>query len=69
MEGITILPLEVRVNLEKTKQKIALAKYRIYTEQYRDRRFVDLTHDPLGNMCRLFYNTKTKKYDFEKIEK
>ncbi|MDD5192175.1 MAG: hypothetical protein PHH54_06980 [Candidatus Nanoarchaeia archaeon] len=30
------------------------------------RRFVDYTHDGLGKVRALFYNPKTKQYEFEK---
>jgi len=30
-----------------------------------EKRFVDFTHDGLGRIGRLYYNFKTKRYDFE----
>lgn len=31
--------------------------------------FVDITHNPLGVLCRVYYNPETKSYRFEPIDK
>ena len=31
------------------------------------KRFVDITHNGLGRICKVYHNSRTKKYEFEPV--
>ena len=71
---IPILPLEVLAEMYRTKAEV----YRIRAEMYRismwrcgldeKRHFIDLVHDGLGELCSMYYNPRTHKYELEPIK-
>ena len=43
--------------------------YELKINKLKEKRFVDFTHDGTGKMCTVYYNLRTKKYEFEPIQK
>ena len=34
-----------------------------------ERRFVDITHNALGKLCNMYYDLRTRRYEYEPIQK
>ena len=50
--GTTLTPLEIRVRRHKTKFYSLIKDKKI---------FIDITHNALGEICRVYYNIHKKK--------
>ncbi len=58
--GTTLTPLEIRVRRHKTKFYSLIKDKKI---------FIDITHNALGEICRVYYNIHKKKYEYEPIKR
>jgi len=58
--GESSLPLEYRVKLQKARLHMMGLR--------EERRFIDITHNASGKMCRVYYYPRTKKYEYEPIK-